>query len=149
MILKQLLRLCAVLVLAGGLTYDAAAQDQADTQTTMVFNLTTDDVWTAQMSLGMATRMLTEDKADVVVFLNVRAAALANKNVPQHTTAMSGKTAHELIQEFIAAGGRVFVCPNCTKQAGLSLDDRIEGVEPGSPAFRQILLAPGTRIISY
>ena len=124
----------------------AHAQDQDDP--TIVFNLTTDDVWSGQMALGLAQGML-DDGHHVVVFLNVRAATLANSNIPQHTEAMTGLTAHEMIARLIDGGARVFVCPGCTRQAGLDIDDRIEGVEPGSPELRQILMAPGTRIMSF
>lgn len=126
----------------------AAAGQEAKPGPTVVFNLTTDDVWTGQMALSLA-RNLQGDGAEVVVFLNVRAVTLANRNVPQHVEAQSGKTAQQMLQEIIAAGGRVFVCPSCTRQAGLDLVDRIEGVDTGGPAFRAILLAPQTRIISY
>lgn len=35
------------------------------------------------------------------------------------------------------------------QQAGLDIDDRIAGLEPGGPEFRAVVTAPGTRIISY
>ncbi len=78
----------------------------------------------------------------MIVFLNVRAVTIANKKVPQHKGA-------ELIKELLDDGARVFVCPTCTKQAGLDIDDRLEGIEPGGPEFRKLLMAPNTKIISY
>ncbi len=85
----------------------------------------------------------------MIVFLNVRAVTIANKKVPQHKGAITGKTAAELIKELLDDGARVFVCPTCTKQAGLDIDDRLEGIEPGGPEFRKLLMAPNTKIISY
>ena len=35
------------------------------------------------------------------------------------------------------------------QQAGLDIDDRIAGLEPGGPEFRAIVTAPGTPIIRY
>jgi len=125
----------------------AQAQD-ANAAPTVVINLTSDDVWTGQMALGFA-RKVQDAGAEVVVFLNVRAVTLANQNVPQHVEAMSGKTAHEMLAEIISEGGRVFVCPGCTEQAGLDIANRIDGVEPGGPEFLAIVTAPGTRIMSY
>ena len=125
----------------------AQAQD-ANAAPTVVINLTSDDVWTSQMALGFA-RKVQDAGAEVVVFLNVRAVTLANQNVPQHVEAMSGKTAHEMLAEIISEGGRVFVCPGCTEQAGLDIANRIDGVEPGGPEFLAIVTAPGTRIMSY
>ena len=142
------MRTLALVVAAVGLSFPALAQDDPAPGPILVVNITTDDVWSGQMGLGFARRVQ-EDGGDVIVSLTVRAVALANANVPQHTGGGSGKTPHELIADILDAGGRVFVCPGCTQQAGLSLDDRIEGTEPGSPEYRQIIMAPGTRIISF
>jgi|GEM_PF-1039918 len=121
---------------------------RAETPGTLIVNMTSDDIWTAQMALGFANA-IHNDGHDVVVYLNVRAVTFANRHVPQHRTAMDGKTPHELLEELIDAGVRVFVCPGCTRQAGLSLDDRLEGVLPGGEPYREIVMAPGTRIVSY
>lgn len=126
----------------------ATAQDTADTAPVLLVNLTSDDVWASQMALGFARTMAAEGHR-VAVFLNVRAVTLANRHVPQHTQAITGKDAHALIGDLLDMGVPVFVCPSCTEQAGLDLDDRIEGTEPGSPAFRELVMSPGTRIISY
>lgn len=142
--MKSLL-LAVCMVLALGLP---APQAQAQDEPTIIFNVTTDDVWTGQMALGLAKRML-DAGHDVVVFLNVRAVTLANSAVPPHTAAGPGLTAHEMIAGLLDAGGRVFVCPTCTVQAGLSADNWIEGVEAGSPELIDLMMAPGTRIISY
>ena len=75
--------------------------------------------------------------------------AFANANVPQYAGATSGKTAHDLVAEIVDAGGRVFACPGCTRQAGLDIADRIDGIEPGGPEFLDIIMAPDTRIISF
>jgi len=138
-----LVALCLLIALPGF----AQAQD-AEATPTVVINLTSDDVWTGQMALGFA-RNIQDTGTEIVVFLNVRAVTLANQNVPQHVEAMSGKTAHQMLAEIISEGGRVFVCPGCTEQAGLDIDERIDGVEPGGPEFLAIVTAPGTRIMSY
>jgi len=123
-----------------------AAQAQDDR--TLVINLTSADVWTGQMAMSFARRVQ-EDGGDVVLFLNVRAVAFASQDVPQHVQALTGKTPHERISEIIDAGGQVYVCPSCTEQAGLNIENRIDGVKIGGPEFRAILMAPDTKIISY
>ena len=123
------------------------AQD-AEPTPTLVVHVTSDDAWAGLKGLKFARNIQTAG-GDVVVFLNVRAVTFANANVPQHAGAMSGQTAHDMIAEIVAAGGRVFTCPGCTRQAGLDVADRIEGVEPGGPAFLDIVMAPNTRIISF
>jgi len=139
------LALTVLMALALALPLGAA---QAQDDRTLVINLTSDDVWTGQMAMNFARR-IQEDGGNVVVFLNVRAVTFANSNVPQHTQAATGKTPHERIKEIIDAGGEVYLCPGCTEQAGLELDDRIDGVKVGGPEFRAILMAPDTKIISY
>ena len=141
---RGLMRAVAVLTLVGGLSAPALAQDEP----TLIVSVTTDDVWSGQMALGFAQTML-DDGANVVVVLNVRAVALANTAVPQHTEALIGKTPPEMIAGIIDSGGRVFICPSCTRQAGLDIEQRVEGTEPGGPAYREIVMAPGTRIISF
>jgi predicted peroxiredoxin len=145
--MKLLQHLLVALPLLIALPDFAEAQDGEATPT-VVINLTSDDVWTGQMALGFA-RNVQDTGTDVVVFLNVRAVTLANQDVPQHVEAMSGKTAHQMLAEIISEGGRVFVCPGCTEQAGLDIDDRVDGIEPGGPEFLAIVTAPGTRIMSY
>lgn len=86
---------------------------------------------------------------EVVLFLNVRAVTLANKNVPQHSEAATGKIAPEMIADTIAGGGRVFLCTECTTKAGLKIEERIDGVEPSGPELMKILTAPERKIISY
>lgn len=124
----------------------AAAQGS---DATLVINLTSDDVFTQQMALSFASNYMGITGNDVAVFLNVRAAPLANENVPQHTTALTEKTPQALLGALMDKGAKVFLCPGCTRQSGLTVDDRIEGVEVSGPAFHEILAAPGTRVMSY
>jgi predicted peroxiredoxin len=123
----------------------AYAQEE---KSTLIFNLTTDDVWNNQMALGLAERVLDMDYP-VVVFLNVRAVVLANKNIPQHTGGLSGKTPHDMLKLLMEKGAQVYVCPTCTEQAGLSLDDRLEGIKPGSKELIKLIMAPTSKIMNY
>ena len=143
--LIQTLLISLTLVIAA--TFTAQAQD-ADPAPTLVVHVTTDDAWTGLKGLAFA-RNAQNAGGNVVVFLNVRAVTFANANVPQYAGATSGKTAHDLVAEIVDAGGRVFACPGCTRQAGLDIADRIDGIEPGGPEFLDIIMAPDTRIISF
>lgn len=147
--MKLLYSLALALTLALTTAAPPAAKAQSSEATpTLVVHVTTDDAWAGLMGLTFA-RNAQNAGGDVVVFLNVRAVTFANANVPQHTSGQIGKTAHELIAEIVAADGRVFACPGCTRQAGLDIADRIDEVEPGGPEFLSIVLAPNTRIISF
>lgn len=136
-----LLAAACILVAAAG---SAVAQEQR----TLLINLTTDDVWTNQMAFGYANSVL-DAGYDVAVFLNVRAVVMANADIPQHTEGGRGQTAHDEIAVLIDRGARVFVCGGCTRQAGLSADDWIDGVEPGGADLIAIQMAPTTSIMSF
>ena len=145
--MKPIQTFLVALTLVIAATFAAQAQS-ADPAPTLVVHVTTDDAWTGLKGLTFA-RNAQNAGGNVVVFLNVRAVTFANANVPQHTGAMSGKTAHDMVAEIVDAGGRVFACPGCTRQAGLDIADRIDGIEPGGPEFLAIIMAPDTRIISF
>ncbi len=134
----------AVILLAFA-TVGARAQDKP----TLLLNLTSDDVWQQQMALQFGRNFMNITGGDLVVFLNVRAVVIANSNVPQHTTALTGKTPQQLIVDLVADGARVFLCQGCTRQAGLSVEDRIAGVEPSGPELHQILALPTTKVMSF
>lgn len=138
-----------VAALFGVFILHAALPLRAQEPSTLFINLTSDDVWTQQMALQFGRNFVDLTDGELVVFLNVRSVGVANENVPQHTTALTGKTPRQLVAELIDAGARVFLCAGCTDQAGLSIDDRIDGVMPSGPELHRILAAPGTKVISY
>lgn len=145
--MRTMMAALLALLLLGTVASTSRAQEAESA--TLVINLTSDDVWTQQMALSFGRNYMNITGNHLVVFVNVRSVGIALGSVPQHTTALTGKTPQELLTGLMTDGARVFLCPGCTRQAGHSLDDRIEGVEPSGPAFHQILAAPGTRIISY
>ena len=142
----QLRSLALILAL---LAATLAGPTRAQEPSTLIINLTSDDISTQQMALQFARNYTTMTGGDLVIFLNVRAVGIANQNVPQHTSALAGKTPQQLISELLDGGARVFLCPGCTRQSGLSMDDRIDGVEPSGPDFHAILASPDSKVMSY
>ncbi len=140
--------LFAVALLAFSLLLPANAA-RAQEQPTLLLNLTSDDVWTQQMALQFGRNFMELTGSDLVIFLNVRAVGMAIEGLPQHTTALTGKTPQQLLADLMTDGAQVFLCVGCTNQAGLSVDDRIDGVEPSGPILHEILAAPGTKVMSY
>ncbi len=139
-------RLAAIAVLAVSLIAPAMAEDA---KRTFFYNITTDDTWAAGMAAGQANKAL-EAGHDVVLFLNVRAVYLASTERQQDTFAAAGHTPQELLQAAMDKGGRVIICPMCMKQAGMSMDDVIEGVEHGGPDVTfKALNDPDTVVLSY
>jgi predicted peroxiredoxin len=55
----------------------------------------------------------------------------------------------EMIDDFLASGGNILVCPPCAKVRGYSEKDLIEGVSiTGSPAMHK-LIAQGAATLSF
>lgn len=112
-------------------------------------NLTTDDPWRGAMAIGFAQKSLQQGHP-TTIFLNISAVHLASQKLPQHTNGMTGKTLQQMLQEFIAQGGTVLICPNCMKQVGIVETDLIQGVKIGSPQETETLLfAEDVRVMSW
>ncbi|WP_017292956.1 DsrE family protein [Geminocystis herdmanii] len=112
-------------------------------------NLTTDDSWRGAMAIGFAEKVLQQGHP-TTIFLNVSAVNLASQKLPQHTNGITGKTLQQMLQEFIAQGGSVLICPSCMKQGGISDNDLIQGVKMGSPqATQSLLFEDNVRVMSW
>lgn len=151
MLRKLLPLVCATLLVVVAVTGPAAAdshEQQTEAKGTLFINLTSDDVWTQQMALGFAGR-ISALGYPVILFLNVRAVSLAMQSVPQHAQALTGKNGHEVLTDLIAQGVRVFLCPSCTRQAGLSVEDRLAGIALGGKPMVEIMMAPTTKVVSF
>ncbi len=132
----------AMLILAA----QAAVGDT--TKTRLFLNLTSDDVWSNQMAFGYANKVMDQGH-EVVVFLNVRAVKLAHRSIPQPVEAQRGMTAREELAALMERGARVFACPGCTVQAGMSQEDWIDGIEAGGPELIALQMDPLSMIVSY
>lgn len=127
----------------------AASVAVAEDQKTIFYNVTTDDTWASGMALGQAAVAMKEGYK-VVVFLNVRAVYLAAKSRAQDSFSGTGKDAHAMIADLIAAGARVIACPMCMKKAGIGEDDLVAGVEKGAPSITlPLMTADDTVVISF
>ena len=122
----------------------------SDDDQKLFVNLTSDEMNRAAMAIGFSTKVVTEKKIPVTIFLNVEGVRLADKSIPEHKHA-NGKSLKEMLAGFMKAGGRVLVCPMCMKNVGgLSKEDLIEGVEVGGADVTwPALFAAGTTVLSY
>jgi len=55
----------------------------------------------------------------------------------------------ELINKFVANGGKIFVCTPCLKKRGLGEDDLIDGATPAGGAALVEWLASGSPCVAY
>jgi len=98
-------------------------------------NLTTDDTWSATKAIVFAHQKSLKNGHPTAIWLNVRAVYLADKKRPSHIhglMAEKGASVQDLLKAFIADGGTVLMCGACSKAAGLTKADYIDGVTMGS-----------------
>jgi sulfur relay (sulfurtransferase) complex TusBCD TusD component (DsrE family) len=116
----------------------------------LVVNITTDDTWSATMALSLATTAREQGVEPVIVFLNVRGVYLADSERLPATEGNSDLNIHERLQAFVEAGGQVVACPSCSREAGLTQEDYIEGVTLGEPGgIIPTLTDPTITVVSY
>ena len=113
-------------------------------------NLSSDDINRAAKAIGFSTKILTQKKIPVTIFLNVEGVRIADKNIPEHRHA-NGKSSKEMLAAFMDAGGQVIVCPMCMENVGgLGKEDLISGVKVGGPDVTwPALFAEDTTVLSY
>ena len=143
--IKQLMVVFALVFMV--FTPSVYASDDGDK---LFVNITSDDINKAAMAISFSTKIRTEKKIPVTIFLNVEGVRIADKNIPEHKHS-TGKSLKEMLASFMNAGGKVIVCPMCMKNVGgLSKDDLIEGVVVGgSDVTWPALFAKGTTVLSY
>ncbi|MCS6949510.1 MAG: DsrE family protein [Armatimonadota bacterium] len=136
------LALGVLLLIALGFVYLHAQTTSRDS--TLFVNLTSDDAWRAEMALHYAQQAQRLGYR-VVLFLNVRGVYVARKNPPA-----SLRQAQANLQQMIRAGATVYVCPMCSRRAGMRVpDDWIEGVKAGSEEVIHLQMGANTRVMSY
>ncbi len=117
-------------------------------------NLTTDDTWAAAKAISFAhQKVLKNGYEPVAIWLNVRGVYLADEKRPSHVhglMAESGKSIQDMLTDFMADGGQVIMCSVCSKAAGLTKDDYIDGVVMGSwPVIEGLLFDPNVKTLAW
>ena len=115
----------------------------------LLVNVTTDDTWSANMAITLATGAATSG-LETVIFLNVRGVYLADAGRMPATEGNSDLNIHEKLLAFMDAGGMVMVCPGCSQEAGITPEDLIPRAMMGKPGgIIPLLASPDYNIISY
>ena len=130
----------------------AAAQDTPPAG--LFVNLTTDDTWSAAKAIFFAhEKALKNGVKPVAIWLNVRAVYLADKKRPSNVPGLmreADKSIQDMLSDFMADGGVVIACQACTKAAGLTPDDYIDGVKMGSwDVVSGFLFDPNVKTLSW
>jgi len=126
----------------------------ADSKGGLFVNLTTDDTWAAAKAILFAhQKVLKNGYKPVAIWMNVRGIYLIDKKRASHVhglMAKDGKSIQDMLKDFMADGGIVIACGACSKAAGLTKDDFIEGVKMGNPELVQsILFDPKVKTLSW
>lgn len=129
------------------------ARADEDTPRGLFVNLTTDDTWAAAKAIMFAHQRSLKNGHDTAIWLNVRAVYLADKKRPSHVhglMAENGTSVQDMLAAFMADGGTVIMCGACSKAAGLTKADYIDGVEMGSwPLVQSWLFREGMQTLSW
>lgn len=125
-----------------------------DGKTGLFVNLTTDDTWAAAKAISFAhQKALKNGHEPVAIWLNVRGVYLADKKRPSHVhglMAESGTSIQDMLTAFIADGGQVIMCSACSKAAGLTQADYIDGVSMGTwPVVEGLLFDPNVKTLAW
>jgi sulfur relay (sulfurtransferase) complex TusBCD TusD component (DsrE family) len=134
------LRVRALTILAAtllALPLLATASARADDAKPGLFvNLTTDDTWSAAKAIFFAhEKALKNGHAPVAIWLNVRAVYLADKNRPSNVHGLmreADQSIQDMLTAFMDDDGVVIMCQACSKAAGLTAGDYIDGVTMGT-----------------
>ncbi len=117
-------------------------------------NLTTDDTWSATKAIMFAHhKVLKMGHKPVAIWLNVRAVYLADKKRASHVHGLmveKGMSVQKMLSAFIKDGGTVIMCGACSKAAGLTKADYIDGVKMGNPELvSSILFDPNVKTLTW
>jgi len=136
------------------LTAFAATNVHADEKQGLFVNLTTDDTWSASKAIFFAHhRVLKSGHEPVAIWLNVRGIYLADRKRASDVhgpMAEKGHSIQDMLRAFMDDGGRVIACAACSRAAGLTATDFIEGVEMGNPDLvLGILFDPNVKTLTW
>ncbi|MGD1991287.1 MAG: DsrE family protein [Chromatiales bacterium] len=133
--MKKLQRLFVILLFA--LVTVTSTSQAAENKAGLFINLTTDDTWAAAKAILFAhEKVLKSGHKPVAIWLNVRGIYLADKKRASHVHGLmkeEGTSIQDMLTAFMEDGGIVIACGACSKAAGLSEGDFIEGVQMGNP----------------
>ena len=143
----------APLAVAAPVLAPAPAQASEEGKPALFVNLTTDDTWAAAKAIMFAHQKSLKNGHPTAIWLNVRAIYLADAKRPSHIhglMAEKGLSVQDMLKAFMVDGGVVIMCGACSKAAGLTKADYIDGVAMGSfPVVDKWLFGPDMRALSW
>jgi len=124
-----------------------------DAKPGLFVNLTTDDTWAAAKAIMFAHEKSLKNGHPTAIWMNVRAVYLADKKRPSHVHGLmadKGISVQGMLSNFMADGGVVIMCGACSKAAGLTKADYIDGVQMGNfPLIESWLFNPDVKTLAW
>ncbi len=156
MIQRWYYALIIVAVVAGAIGFSAmrsavaAPEDKSAGAVPLLFNITSGkaNLHAASMGLGLASKAAQRGHP-VVVFLNVEGPQLAAKDLGDEVKVADFPPVKKLLDDLIAAGGKVIVCEHCAHLAHLDKASIIDGATIGNPDAMLSQLKTGMVSFSY
>lgn len=123
----------------------------ADKKMGLFVNLTTDDTWGACKAISFAKKKSLDNGHKTVIWLNARGVYLADKRrVSESPNVFGDKSLTEALQAFVKAGGEVYACKICSKKAGLTQTDLLDGVKMGKEEIiLPYIFSPDMKTLSW
>jgi predicted peroxiredoxin len=129
----------------------AHADDRHDDRTQeIVIHLghATDDIHAADMALHMGTN-LAKHGAHVTLFVDREGVRIADTRLPIDTLSWGENNIGADYDDFIAAGGKVLVCPGCASNQSMTEATLRSGARMGTPDSVAELLLSATKVIDF
>lgn len=123
----------ALLIVAMALPATLASADDAKMR--LFVNLASGDAQAATKAIMFAHKKAQNNGHAAALWMNVHAIHLARKTAPldaEGEEAAKIDAIQTALGAFIADGGTVIMCAACSKAAGLTIDDYIDGVQMGN-----------------
>lgn len=146
--------LLATAAVTSGCAHTGAAASptgtSADSKASLLVNVThgKGDLHSASMGLGLAKAAL-EHGHPVVVFLNVEAAAFADRGLGADVKFADFPPIADLLTDIMAMGGKVYVCGHCAGVMKVSRDNLAPGIVMSEHGDIVEALRPGMVGVTY
>lgn len=114
----------------------------------VVVNNAKNDTDKATVGFVIANAAVGSDQ-ETMVFLSTEGARLAERGYADDIHEDGFAPLSELMANFVAAGGSIYVCAPCVKKRGIDTDDLVEGATVVGGAKLVEFLADGTPSVSY
>lgn len=137
-------------IVIGMMTLLAPISSHAQEKAPLFMSVTNDEPWKVAMAAFFGTNFALKQGHPAVIFVNVQATPMFHKNKSEVRSEQFGRTVHDMVREFQAAGGKVLICPVCMKATGIAASDLIEGAEVATvKSVNDVLFRADTKTLAW